>query len=409
MRVRGFRALRPAGAMAEDVASVPYDTVNTREARKLAERRPYSFLRVVRSDLEFPDGCDLHADEIYERSAENFRKLIADGVMAQDPDIALYVYRQIMGVHAQSGIVGCSHVEDYLSGAIKKHEKTLKAKEDDRLRHALAINANAGPVFLAYRDEACIDAVVGGVQKRDALYDFTAEDGVRHTVWKMSNAECDSVTKAFASIESTYIADGHHRAAAASRAALEKAGANSENTGDEEYNWFMTVLFPASQLQIMSYNRAVKDLNGLDVEAFLARVSEVFAVKPQAEGVVGKRGRCSMYLAGKWYGLDFEGHGDVSDPVASLDVSILQEKILAPVLGIEDPRTSNRIDFVGGIRGIGELSAMVDSGRAAVAFAMYPVGMDQVMAVSDAGMIMAPKCTWFEPKLRSGLLVHLLD
>ncbi len=409
MRVRGFRAVRPAEGKAEEVASVPYDTISTEEARALAKGRPNSFLHVIRAELEFDDSTDVHSEEVYRRSLANFRKMRDEGVLVQDDEPALYVYRQVMGSHAQSGIVACSHVDDYLSGAIKKHERTRKEKEDDRLKHVLALNANAGPVFLAYPDDPDLDSAVAEVEAGEPLYDFTAEDGIRHTVWQVPGEKAGAVIERFKAIPSTYVADGHHRSAAAGRAAEEKRKANQNHTGEEEYNWFMTVLFPASQLKVLPYNRAVHDLNGLKATEFIAKIKGLFDVTEDAADAPEARGRCSMYIEGKWYSLDLAGACDTDDPVGSLDVSILQDRVLGPLLGIEDPRTSSRIDFVGGIRGSGELVKLVDTGKAAVAFAMFPVGMDQVIAVSDAGMIMAPKCTWFEPKLRSGLLVHLLD
>ena len=395
--------------MAQEVASVPYDTINTAEARILAGGKPNSFLRVIRAELEFSPNTDAHSDEVYARAKANFERMRAEGVFIQDDDTSLFVYRQIMGSHAQRGIVACCHVDDYLSNAIKKHEKTRKDKEDDRLKHVLTINANAGPVFLAYPDRREIDRIVAAVEAGAPLYDITAVDGIRHTVWKIPPVDTAAIEKHFSAIPAVYVADGHHRSAAAARAAEVRRKANPKHTGREEYNWFMAVLFPSSQLRIMPYNRAVRDLNGLDQAAFLAKIKGLFAVTENAPDAPVARGSCSMYLGGKWYSLDLAGACSTDDPVASLDVSILQDRVLGPVLGIDDPRTSTRIDFVGGIRGSGELVKLVDSGKAAVAFAMYPVGMDQVMAVSDAGMIMAPKCTWFEPKLRSGLLVHLLD
>jgi uncharacterized protein (DUF1015 family) len=409
MRVRGFKAVRPADGKAEEVASVPYDTVNTVEARKLAEGKPDSFLHVIRAEIEFDDTTDSHSEEVYQRSEENFRKMQADGVLIQEAEPTLYVYRQVMGDHAQRGIVACSHVEDYVAGAIKKHEKTRKDKEDDRLKHVLTLNANAGPVFLAYRDDEAIDKAMAEVEASAPLYDITAPDGIKHTVWPIPADKEAVIMERFAAIPATYVADGHHRSAAASRAAVEKKKANPNHTGEEEYNWFMTVLFPASQLKVLPYNRALHDLNGLSSDEFMAKMRELFAVTEDASDAPDVRGKCSMYFDGKWYSLDLAGACESDDPVESLDVSILQDMVLGPVLGIDDPRTSTRIDFVGGIRGSGELVKLVDGGRAKVAFAVYPVGMDQVMAVSDADKIMAPKCTWFEPKLRSGLLVHLLD
>ncbi len=405
MRVRAFRAVRPDHAHALNVASVPYDTVDTDEARELAEGNPSSFLHVIRPEIDLPRQTDVHADEVYAKAAENFARLRESGVLVQDDEAAAYVYRLQMGDHVQSGIVVCCHVQEYEGHRVLRHEKTRKDKEDDRTRHVLTLNANAGPVFLTYRGTTAIDARVAGIESGAPLYDLTAEDGVKHTIWRVPG---ESLAELFGDVPCCYVADGHHRAAAAARAGRERQAANPEHRGDEEYNWFLGVLFPADQLQILPYNRCVADLNGLSVDEFLAAVRREFDVTPDADSNPAEPGRASMYVDGRWYGLSWRVPEDAG-PVASLDVSVLQDQLLAPTLGIDDPRTSRRIVFIGGIRGTDELAQRVDSGRDAVGFSMFPVTVDQMMAIADAGEIMPPKSTWFEPKLRSGLLVHLLD
>ncbi|OVE75936.1 hypothetical protein BVX97_02905 [bacterium E08(2017)] len=405
MRIKSFRAWRPSADLAEQVASVPYDTVNTAEAAELADGRPWSFLRIVRPELELPEGTDVYSDAVYERAANNFRKFQDERVLIQEEEPSIYVYRQIMGDHSQTGVVACSHVEDYENDLIKKHEKTRPAKEDDRTRHVKTLNANAGPVFLTYRADAAIDAIVSKIENGDPLYDITAPDGVRHTVWLADGSELE---EAFKSVGEFYIADGHHRAAAAARAGRELRDNNPDHDGKEEYNWFLTVLFPSDQLNILAYNRCVRDLNGLEKDAYLTALRDTFTVVEGAEPVPSRPESAAMYLDGKWYGLTWELSGTES-PVDELDAAYLQENLLEPVLGIENPRTDERIDFIGGIRGVAELERLVDSGEWAVAFSMYPCGVEQMMAIADAGEIMPPKSTWFEPKLRSGLLVHTLD
>jgi uncharacterized protein (DUF1015 family) len=406
MLIKPFAALRPVPEKAAVLAAVPYDVVDTAEARVLAAGNPDSFLHVSRPEIDLPDSVDIHDDAVYAQGVRAFKELQARGVLLREDGERLYVYRQIMGGHSQSGVVACCHIEDYAQDIIRKHEKTRKDKEDDRTRHCMELNANSGPVFLTYRDTAALDALVAAVQTGAPLYDFTAADGIRHTVWRVEGANAEWV-EAFRRVPLAYVADGHHRAAAAFRSGQQRRAANPAHTGGEEYNWFLAVLFPATQLRILPYNRCVADLNGLDPAAFLAKVGTIFKTEP-ADGAepAGPR-EVRMYLGKAWYKLTWDEFA--ADPVGRLDVSVLQDWLLAPVLGIADPRTNTRISFVGGIRGTGELSKRVDSGRDAVAFSMFPTTVAQMMDIADAGQIMPPKSTWFEPKLRSGLLVHTLD
>lgn len=407
MRIKAFQALRPTVEAAKQVAAVPYDVVDTAEAKVLAEGNPLSFLHVSRPEIDLPPDTDIHSDAVYAQGRKALDALFQAGTLLREGKDSLYLYRQTMGEHRQTGLVATCHVGDYEGNIIRKHEKTRKDKEDDRTRHCLELNANTGPVFLTYRDEAQIDALAEAITATPPLYDFTADDGIHHTVWRVAD-DLDRWVSAFAKVPLAYIADGHHRAAASARAGRERRLANPAHDGTEEYNWFLAVLFPASQLKILPYNRCVADLNGLSVEAFLKQVRDRFRVAEVPDGTVSEGCRCRMYLAGKWYELAWDAPSD-GDPVKALDVSVLQDSLLSPVLGIDDPRTNERISFVGGIRGVRELSRRVDSGRDAVAFSMFPVTVGQMMAIADAGAIMPPKSTWFEPKLRSGLLVHTLD
>ncbi len=406
MKIRAFRALRPASDKVEQVASVPYDTINSDEARELAVGRPWSFLHVIRPEIDLPRECDVHDDAVYDKGAENFRRFQDEGALVREEAPCLYLYRQRMGEHVQRGIVSCCHVDAYDQNRILKHEKTRQDKEDDRTRHVKSLMANAGPIFLTYRDSESVDQLVDEVERQEPLYHIESPDGVVHTVWRIARSE--AMITAFESVPCAYIADGHHRSAAAARTARELRDANANHTGDEEYNWFLTVLFPATQLQILPYNRSVHDLNGLTEAELLVAVRARFRVIEMVPATPPQPRQVSMYLGGKWYGLSWDSP-DVDDPVAALDVTYLQDHLLAPVLGIDDPRTSDRIDFVGGIRGPEELERLVDSGKGAVAFSMFPVMVDQMMDIADADRIMPPKSTWFEPKLRSGLLVHTLD
>ncbi len=406
MLIKAFAAVRPLPERAAAVAAVPYDVVDTDEARDLAANNPDSFLHVSRPEIDLPETVDIHDDAVYAQGAHAFAELQARGVLLRENTPCLYIYRQVMGTHSQSGVVACCHIEDYAKDIIRKHEKTRKDKEDDRTRHCLELNANSGPVFLTYRETETLDTRMAEVQKQDPLYDFTASDGVRHTVWRVAH-ETAVWEEAFRSVPLAYVADGHHRAAAAYRSGQQRRKANPAHTGNEEYLWFLAVLFPANQLRILPYNRCVTDLNGVSAEAFLEKVQKIFQVNPATDGLPCGAREVRMYLAGSWYALtwpEFE-----ADPVGLLDVSVLQDRLLAPELNIDDPRTNTRIAFIGGIRGTDELVKRVDSGRDAVAFSMYPVTVSQMMDIADAGQIMPPKSTWFEPKLRSGLLVHTLD
>jgi uncharacterized protein (DUF1015 family) len=406
VKLKPFAALRPAPGSAARVAAVPYDVVDTAEARALAAGNPDSFLHVSRPEIDLPDGTGIHDAAVYAQGVRAFRDLQARGVLVRERDERLYVYRQTMGRHSQTGVVACCHVDDYDHDVIRKHEKTRQDKEDDRTRHVLALRANSGPVFLTYRDAPAVDRLAEGAASGAPLYDFTAADGIRHTVWRVEEDAAPWVA-AFGAVPAAYVADGHHRAAAAPRAARTLRAANPRHDGSEEYNWFLGVLFPASQLRILPYNRCVRDLHGLVADDFLRQVSALFDCAPAAQPAPAGPRQVHMYLAGRWHRLAWV-EAD-TDPVGRLDVSVLQNRLLAPVLGIADPRTDERISFVGGIRGTDELVRRVDGGRDAAAFAMHPVSVAQMMDIADAGQIMPPKSTWFEPKLRSGLLVHTLD
>lgn len=402
-----FRALRPPQDKVQEVAAVPYDVVDTEEARSLAEGKPLSFLHVSRPEIDMPPGADLYADETYAKAAENFRKLVETCPLEEEDEPGLYLYRLKMGEHTQTGVASCVSVDEYDQDSIRKHEKTRPDKENDRTRHLLELQAQTGPVFLTYRADRRIDALIEAETKGEPLYDFEAEDGVRHTIWRATAPE--QIARAFKEISLLYIADGHHRAASASRARAALREGNPNHTGEEEYNRFLAVIFPADQMQILPYNRIVRDLNGMSSEEFLSKIEEGFRVDGDANPRgPGKRGHFHMYLEGRWYGLTPKKESDGSDPVSSLDVSVLQENILDPLLGVKDVRTDKRISFVGGIRGSEELTRLVDDGRAAVAFALYPTSIEDLMAVSDANLLMPPKSTWFEPKLRDGILIHMI-
>ncbi len=404
--LRAFRALRPRSDMAARVASVPYDVVDTAEARELAEGNRYSFLHVVRPEIDLPEETGIHDDAVYEQAPRSLARLIEEGALFRDDEPALYLYRQIMDGHAQIGVVGCASVDEYDRDLVKKHEKTRPDKEDDRTRHVLTLSAHAGPVFLTYRGTERIDAAVASVvESEEPIYDFVAPDGVSHTVWRVSDpAELEA---AFAEVPATYVADGHHRAASASRARAARREEASDFTGEEEVNFFLTVLFPGNQLRILPYNRVVHDLMDASPAEFLERLGRVMTVTPGGSPSPDRKGLFAMYLDGAWYQVEAPREAvEADDPVDALDAAILQDLVLRPLLGIDNPRTSSRITFVGGIRGTEELERRVEANGGGVAFSLFPVSMDELMAVADAGLVLPPKSTWFEPKLRSGLLVH---
>jgi uncharacterized protein (DUF1015 family) len=402
MRIRAFQGLVPISAHTAEVACVPYDVVDAAEAAALAAGKPRSLLHVDRAEIDLPPGTDPYSDAVYAQARAGFLQLQRDGVLVRETGPCLYVYQQQMGAHRQRGIVAVCHVEDYDAGLIRKSEKTLRAKEDDRTRLIDALGANTGPVFLTYRDEPAMTALVEAKTREKPLHDFIAPDGIRHTAWRVAGG--GEWVRAFARVPWLYIADGHHRAASAARVARLRRARNPHHTGAEDYNWFLCVIFPASELQILPYNRIVPDLNGHQPAAFLDQVRAGFGLEEDASASPVGTGRVSMYVAGRWYGLRCPAEPD-ADPVARLDVSVLQNRLLAPILGIDDPRTSKRLEFVGGIRGAGELVRRVDA-RGGVAFSLFPVTVGQLMDIADAGQIMPPKSTWFEPKLRSGLFIH---
>ncbi len=408
-KIRPFAALRPRGDLAATVASPPYDVVDTEQARAIAEGNPYCFLHVVRPEIDLPDGTDPYADEVYATAALNLGRLVNDGALQREATPSLYLYAQQMGAHRQTGIVACCAVEDYDQNVIRKHEHTRADKELDRTRHVATTNANTGPVFLSYRAQPAVDALVqDALSHEELLYDFVAPDGVGHTVHRVADpARIEALVAAFGGIERLYVADGHHRSASAARVGRDRHA----EQGPGEHDWFLAVLFPDDQLNILPYNRLVRDLGSYDEAGFLAAVGERFDVEPldQAAYEPSQRRHVGLYLGGRWYRLEPKpGSFPEGHPTESLDVAILQRNLLSPILGIEDPRRDRRIDFVGGIHGAAELERRVDSGRFALAFSFYPVSMDELMTIADADAVMPPKSTWFEPKLRSGLLLHEL-
>lgn len=407
--IRPFRALRPRPDIADRVAAPPYDVISSAEARAMAQGNPVSFLHCNKPEIDLPEDVDLYDDRVYATGARNLRRFMAEGVLIREAVPAFYVYQQRMGDHVQAGVVCAASVVEYEAGLIKRHEFTRRDKEDDRTRHTHELNANAGPVFLTYRRHDDINALVETVRTGTPLYDMVTPDGVGHTVWLVPEAVAPSLRQAFAAVPALYVADGHHRAASAARVGKERRAANLHHTGEEPYNYFLAVLFPHDQLAIMDYNRVVKDLAGMSRDGFLSRLAESFVVTTDAPARPASPRQFGMFLEDRWYRLEARpGTFPADDPVRSLDVAILQDLLLAPVLGIADPRSDKRIDFVGGIRGLEELERRVRQGWAA-AFALHPTTLDQLMAVADSGEVMPPKSTWFEPKLRSGLLVRTLD
>ena len=412
--LRPFKGYRPKPENVNKIASRPYDVLNSEEARDEVEGNPYSFLRVTKPEVDLPLDVDIHSELVYKSAKDSLQKLINDGMLVQDKKPSYYVYAQTMDGRRQYGLVGASGVEDYLNGFIKKHELTRPDKEEDRMNHVRFTNFNAEPVFFAYPDNAEIDAIVADAVKSPAIYDFTAEDGVGHHFWVINEANIVSKIQSIfeKDIPSIYVADGHHRTAAAALVGNEKKKNNPNHTGNEEYNFFLSVNFPASQLAIIDYNRVVKDLNSLTSEEFIAKLSERFDIKENGTSIYKPSAlhNFGMYLDKKWYSLTAkEGTYDNNDPIGVLDVTILTTQILDPFLNIKDLRRSTRIEFVGGIRGLAELEKRVNSGEMKVAFALYPVSMQQLIDIADTGSIMPPKTTWFEPKLRSGLVLHSLE
>lgn len=426
MIVKPFAAVRPTASVADQVAALPYDVYDRVEAAAAVDGEPLSFLNIDRPETQFPADADMYAPEVYAKARELFDARRADGTFVTEPAPCFYLYELTMGGRSQTGVVACCAIDDYLENVIKKHENTLEKKELDRIRHIDALDAQTGPIFLTYRDSDAIDILVAAVKKTAPLYDFAGEDGVTHRVWRMAAASEETacsqayagLVAAFAKVPCAYIADGHHRAASAVKVGLARREANPGYDGTEEFNYFMSVLFPASQLSILAYNRVVRDLNGLTKDEFLnalAGENGPFEIIHKQESQLEPidKGAVGMYLDREWYGLGVKPEFESSDPVEGLDVSILQEKVLAPILGIGDPRTDERIEFVGGIRGLRELERKVNRIDArgdgpAVAFAMFPTSIDELLDVADAGRLMPPKSTWFEPKLRSGLFAHLI-
>jgi uncharacterized protein (DUF1015 family) len=402
-RIKPFAALRPKPGLAAQICELPYDVMSSAEARELAAGNPLSFLHVSKPEIDLPPATDIYAPEVYAKGRDNFRKLIADGALRQDPEPCFYLYRQIMGRHSQVGLVAAASCEDYLNNVIKKHELTRPDKEDDRVRHIETLNSQTGPVFLTYRANATLDELVNKKIAEPPVVDFTAKDGVRHTAWVIGDAKSiESVQAEFARIPCLYIADGHHRSAAAARVYQGRRGAG-------ESAWFLSVIFPHNQMQILPYNRVLKDLNGLTPEQLLEKLDAIFIIKPGGAPQPARKYEIGLYLNGHWHTLNFRpAFAATSDPIEKLDVTLLQKFVLAPLFGIDDPRTSKRINFVGGIRGAAELEKLVNSGDYACAFSMFPTSIEDLMAIADAGGIMPPKSTWFEPKLRDGMFCHMI-
>lgn len=404
LKIKPFCALRPRPDLCPQVASVPYDVLDRHEAFALAHNNSYSFLHVSRSEIDLPETTDPYSREVYQKAAANFAAMQKSGILIRDSRPFLYIYRLKRNARYQHGIVACCHAGDYEKNIIKKHEKTRIEKEEDRKNHTVALRAHSGPVFLIFRDEPDIDNLTHEAEQQTPLYDFTAPDGVEHTVWPAPKT--DALIEAFKKIPAAYIADGHHRAAAGVRIAKEFSLKEGKEIGSAEYNWFLAVLFPASQLEILPYNRCVSDLNGYSGNDFLAAVGKNLIIEKNAPPSPARSGKISMFMNGSWFGLSPREAPPPNDVVAQLDVSILQNDLFEPVLGIKDPRTDKRLDFIGGMHGTKELENRVNTGKAAVAFSMFPASVSQLLSISDAGQIMPPKSTWFEPKLRDALLIH---
>lgn len=406
--VRPFRGIRPAEGLEARIAALPYDVYSSDEARRLVGKNPLSFLKIDRAETLLPANTDIYSDEVYKTARRTLDSMIRDGSFIQDTEDCYYIYALTMNGRTQTGLVGCASVDDYTGGVILKHENTLAAKEEDRVRHVDACNAQTGPIFLAYRPCSTLRRITDEVKKQTPLYDFTSDDGIRHQVWKISEQEnIENISRAFAEIPHLYIADGHHRAASAVRVGLKRRAADPGFCGSEEYNYFLSVLFPSDELMIYDYNRVIIDRNGCTFEEILDKIKDGFMIRKIGKKAYHPRqkGEFGLYCQGEWYALTACSGLRSDDPVRGLDVSILQEHILDPVFGIRDPKTDPRIRFIGGIRGLAALEQAVDE-TGGIAFSMYPTSMNELLAVADAGMLMPPKSTWFEPKLRSGLFIH---
>lgn len=412
-QVLPFRAIRPHQKAAADVAALPYDVYSRAEAKEAVKGHPLSFLNIDRPETQFPDDHDMYGKDVYAKANEMLEEERAEGIFIQNEQPCYYVYELTMDGRAQSGLVALSSIDDYLNGVCKKHENTVAKKEADRIHHVDTTSAQTGPIFLAYRAQEAIDALIAKAKKQTPIYDFTADDGVIHRVWIIKEeADIKALKDAFAQVPCTYIADGHHRAASAVKVGLKRRKEHPDYTGNEEFNYFLSVLFPDNQLKILDYNRFVKDLNGLDQDTFMNKLSKIFTITPSDQSHPTHKGQVKMYLDHRWYALDVKdaiAKVRDNDPVDRLDVALLQDEVLTPILGIKDPRTDERIHFVGGIRGLGELVKDVDQLPGSVAFAMYPTQISELLAVADAKRLMPPKSTWFEPKLRSGLFIHAFE
>ncbi|BBM87889.1 DUF1015 domain-containing protein [Candidatus Uabimicrobium amorphum] len=406
-----FKGVRPKADLVAKVSSVPYDVISSEEARDIVAQNPHSFLKVIKPEVDLDPQVDIYDDSVYETGKKNLRNLVSEGNMIKDDSACFYVYRQQMGEHIQTGLVAGASVQDYVDDKIKKHEFTREEKEIDRTRHIDSLNCNTGPVFLTYHHNEAIDTLIGEVCKESPVYDFTADDGIKHTFWIVDDAaKINKLTTLFSQIDKLYVADGHHRSAAATRVREKRQQANPLHFGGEPYNFFLTVIFPDNQMQILSYNRVVKDLNGLSGEELLEKLGEIFTISPTDNPVPQQKHQFCMYVQQKWYLLECKDSiVEENDPVKSLDVYILQEYVLSPMLGIGNPRKDKRIDFVGGIRGAKALEERVSKNNDGVAFTLYPVDILSLINIADAGEVMPPKSTWFEPKLRSGIILHPLS
>ena len=407
-KVKPFRAIRPAKGLEDKIAALPYDVYSSSEAREVVKKEPMSFLRIDRAETQFPEDVDMYSDAVYQKAHDLLWGMIERGEFIREQKACYYIYELVYQERVQDGIAACVAVKDYTDGVIRRHENTRRDKEEDRIRHIDACQAQTGPIFLAYRSQQELQQIVEREKEREPVYDFETEDGVIHRVWIITSEKVIArITELFGQMDHLYIADGHHRAASAVRVGLQKAEAAKNPTGEEEFNYFLAVMFPKEQLRILDYNRVVKDLHGLSVEQFLEKLQEKFTVEARTEAVSPeKKGTFGLYVDGTWYALTYKGDMDALETVDRLDVSILQKEVLDALLGIQDPKSDQRIKFVGGIRGLQELEKNVDQDGWAAAFSMYPTSMDELLDIADAGLLMPPKSTWFEPKLRSGLFIH---